>query len=115
MRPSILIDQKRYYLLDDFSEFQEGKGRHYEIDRVQIAAMLWQGDIYAFDARCPHEGGALYEGCLQNGKIVCPRHGWTFDLTTGKRDMNPLIQIACYKTIIQDGMVFVCIEKNKEI
>ena len=43
--------------------------------------------LYAIDADCPHQGAALEAGDIEevNGAacVVCPRHGWCFDLKTG--------------------------------
>ncbi len=41
------------------------------------------GVIRALDNECPHRGGPLSEGMIENGKIVCPWHAWTFDPATG--------------------------------
>ena len=43
-----------------------------------------QGDRYcALDGRCPHAGGPLSQGSIENGLLVCPWHGRAFDLATG--------------------------------
>lgn len=34
--------------------------------------------------RCPHQGGPLGEGSIENGLLRCPWHGWDFHPTTGK-------------------------------
>jgi len=36
------------------------------------------------DNRCPHQGGPLGEGSIENGLLRCPWHGWDFDPLTGK-------------------------------
>jgi 3-phenylpropionate/trans-cinnamate dioxygenase ferredoxin subunit len=42
------------------------------------------GRIYAIEDVCTHDGGALDQGTLLDEcRIECPRHGATFDLTTG--------------------------------
>lgn len=33
--------------------------------------------------QCPHRQHPLSEGSLQEGRIRCAKHGWSFDLTTG--------------------------------
>jgi len=43
-----------------------------------------QGQISALDNKCPHQGGPLGEGSIENGLLRCPWHGWDFDPTTGK-------------------------------
>lgn len=43
------------------------------------------GDRYcALADRCPHAGGPLSEGILENGRILCPWHGREIDLATGE-------------------------------
>ncbi len=43
------------------------------------------GDQYgALDNRCPHQGGPLGEGSIENGLLRCPWHGWDYDPITGK-------------------------------
>ena len=35
------------------------------------------------DNRCPHQGGPLGDGQLENGFVVCPWHGYEYDPATG--------------------------------
>jgi nitrite reductase/ring-hydroxylating ferredoxin subunit len=42
------------------------------------------GKIYAMTATCTHRGGPLDEGELDGITVICPWHGGTFDVTTGK-------------------------------
>jgi 3-phenylpropionate/trans-cinnamate dioxygenase ferredoxin subunit len=41
------------------------------------------GEIFAIEDRCSHDGGELDEGELDGCRIACPRHGALFDVTTG--------------------------------
>lgn len=40
--------------------------------------------ILAIEDVCTHDGQPLTKGCIEDGAIVCPRHGARFDLVTGK-------------------------------
>ncbi|NOY27916.1 MAG: Rieske 2Fe-2S domain-containing protein, partial [Oligoflexia bacterium] len=42
------------------------------------------GAYGALDNRCPHQGGPLGEGTIENGILRCPWHGWDYDPLTGK-------------------------------
>ena len=42
------------------------------------------GTIYALDNKCPHMGGSLVDGDLEDVTLTCPRHGAKFDVRTGK-------------------------------
>jgi phenylpropionate dioxygenase-like ring-hydroxylating dioxygenase large terminal subunit len=36
------------------------------------------GEVRAFDDRCPHRGAALSVGWVDGGCLVCPYHGWRY-------------------------------------
>src|SRR5690349_20450440 len=42
-----------------------------------------EGQFYAIDNRCPHEGYPLSEGTLKDGVLTCDWHNWKFDLNGG--------------------------------
>jgi nitrite reductase (NADH) small subunit len=42
------------------------------------------GELYALDNRCPHEGGPLAEGIVHGRHVTCPLHNWVISLETGK-------------------------------
>ena len=37
----------------------------------------------ALDNRCPHQGGPLGEGTIEDGWLICPWHGYEYDPVTG--------------------------------
>ncbi|MBT8492062.1 MAG: Rieske (2Fe-2S) protein [Deltaproteobacteria bacterium] len=41
------------------------------------------GAIYAVADACPHDGGPLSSGFIEDGRLVCARHGWEFEAGTG--------------------------------
>ena len=42
------------------------------------------GKFGCLDNKCPHQGGPLGEGSIENGLLRCPWHGWDYDPLTGK-------------------------------
>jgi 3-phenylpropionate/trans-cinnamate dioxygenase ferredoxin subunit len=41
--------------------------------------------IFGIQDTCPHAGGLLHQGhCNKKGTIICPLHGYKFDIQTGK-------------------------------
>ncbi|GFG63737.1 hypothetical protein MKUB_12270 [Mycobacterium kubicae] len=61
-----------------------GQGRAYAVDGRQIAVFrLRDGSLRALDAVCPHRGGPLADGLTDAEVVVCPLHGFTYDLQTG--------------------------------
>jgi nitrite reductase (NADH) small subunit len=54
-----------------------------EHDGVGILVLAHDGAVYAFANTCIHRDRELVKGTVFNGKLVCPGHQWSFDLTTG--------------------------------
>ena len=48
-----------------------------------------KGEVTAMDNECPHNGGPLAEGMIEEGRVICPWHGWAFDRHTGVADHSP--------------------------
>lgn len=70
-------------------EIPAGEGRAYAVDGDQIAVFkLRDGSVRALQAICPHRGGPLADGLIDETVAVCPLHGFTYDLLTGEETAN---------------------------
>lgn len=58
----------------------------------------------AFDDICIHKQRHLSEGVILNGKIVCPGHQWSYELTTGHCAARDRYQ-PTYRAEVVDGRV----------
>jgi 3-phenylpropionate/trans-cinnamate dioxygenase ferredoxin component len=68
------------------------------------------GSLYAIEDRCSHDDGPLCEGDWdqETCRVVCPRHGATFDLATGAALTLPAYQpVEVYPVQIVDGVIHV--------
>jgi len=65
------------------------------------------GVYSAMDNVCLHQGGPLGEGTIENGKVVCPWHGWQYDPQTGEVVHNRKLKVAVYPMKVEDGEVAV--------
>jgi 3-phenylpropionate/trans-cinnamate dioxygenase ferredoxin subunit len=77
--------------MDDFvkvgpaADVPPGAAKLVEVDGVRIAIFNLEGDFYAIEDVCTHDGGPLVEGdMLPGGQVRCPRHGARFDIRTGQ-------------------------------
>jgi 3-phenylpropionate/trans-cinnamate dioxygenase ferredoxin component len=67
------------------AEISPGERKLVEVDGVRIAIFNLEGDYYAIEDVCTHDGGPLVEGdILPGGQVRCPRHGARFDIRTGQ-------------------------------
>ena len=49
-----------------------------------VALFNVDGEIYALDGICSHQGGPLARGQLQGAIVTCPWHGRQIDVRTGQ-------------------------------
>ena len=62
-----------------------GEARVFLVDGRQVAVFRCRsGEVYATGAECPHRGGPLADGLVGNHSVICPLHGFVFDLRTGQ-------------------------------
>ena len=79
------------------SEIPEDTGKLIEVSGQPVALFRIGDDVYAISAICPHQGGPLDEGGLNDGIVTCPWHGWDFNVKTGACTFNSAIRVPVYK------------------
>jgi nitrite reductase (NADH) small subunit/3-phenylpropionate/trans-cinnamate dioxygenase ferredoxin subunit len=84
--------------LCDLDELREGEGKYVEIGGFRLAVFLMGGNVYAIDNECPHAGGDLAGGFIEDGCVLCPWHHWAFRLENGQLRDSPGVTITTYKT-----------------
>jgi len=66
------------------SDIPTGRVKVVVVGDRRIALCNVDGQFYAIDDLCTHDGGPLDQGELQGDVIECPRHGARFNVGTGK-------------------------------
>jgi nitrite reductase (NADH) small subunit len=61
------------------------------------------GTIRVLDGVCPHEGGPLGEGTIEEGRVVCPWHAFAFDVQTGVELDDPEFRVEVFEAKVEDG------------
>lgn len=96
------------------SELKENQGRRFLINEVDIAIFKNNEEVFAVSNNCPHQHTTvIYDGFVEDGCVVCPAHGWMFNLKTGKQPTGAR-GLDSYPVKIIDGEVFVLV-KAKEL
>lgn len=75
----------------EIQEFEKIEKKLVALDDKKILLTKVEGAYYAISNKCPHMGGSLYNGTLEDGVITCPRHGAKYDAKTGKGLGKPKI------------------------
>jgi len=96
------------------SELRENQGKRFLINDVDIAVFKVNGEIFVLNNVCPHQHtSVIFDGFVEDGCVVCPAHGWMFNLKTGKQPTGAR-GLDSYQVKIIDDEVF-AIVKAKEL
>jgi nitrite reductase (NADH) small subunit len=84
-----------------------GEGRTFELRGKRVAVFRTRaGEVFATQASCPHRQGPLADGLLGERCVVCPLHGFKFDLATGAPIGHACGQVATYPVSVgEDGRI----------
>jgi nitrite reductase/ring-hydroxylating ferredoxin subunit len=89
------------------SELPEGERKIIEANGISIGIFHHKGSWYAIRNSCLHRGGPVATGKLVDDNIICPWHGYTYDLTNGRLLMDPSARLDMYEVILDEGKIFV--------
>ena len=83
----------------------EGTGIAVSVGGREIAVFNLGGEFYAIDNTCPHRGGGLGEGAVEGENVICPLHGWEFNIKTGKLPMGE--GVGAHRVVVEGEDVLV--------
>ncbi len=73
-----------YIHVAKLAELPPGSSKLVEYGLYRIAIFNLDGELYALEDMCTHDGGPLVDGRILEGcQVECPRHGARFDIKTG--------------------------------
>jgi nitrite reductase (NADH) small subunit len=64
-------------------QLPDDRGFRVKLEEKYVALFKVNGKVYAIDAICPHAGAFLDMGYMDDHCVICPMHGWDFDVRTG--------------------------------
>ena len=113
------IKKVRHYFIDEFwrrinerpveaPELGEGEMVAARIGNRPILFVKVDGQIRAFDDRCPHKGFPLHKGTLEGHTLTCAYHGGKFDVRSGRCLKHPYETYPCRSfqvAVREDGAI----------
>ncbi len=92
------------------SDVPPGSAIAVEIKGQRLALFNIDGKFYAIDATCPHSGGPLSEGDVDETAVTCPWHGASFNLADGSVLSPPADEdVASYRVPVDGSEIMVVI------
>jgi len=87
-------------------DIQSGNCTLAEIEDTIIAIFNLDGNFYAIENICTHDGSEIASGCIVDGSIECPRHGARFDIKTGEVTAPPAYEpVETFPVQVMNGVV----------
>jgi len=88
-------------------ELEEGKMKAVRLKGKPILLLRVSGDVYAVSNVCPHEGCSFQGGILTGYTLMCPCHGWKFDVRNGQYQEIPQVKLDFFRCKSENGRIFV--------
>ncbi len=85
----------------------EGRVTSLVVDGRAVALTRCRGAVGALENHCPHQGGPVGEGSIENGWLRCPWHGYDYDPLTGIPPEGFTDAVTAYDVEERDDGVYV--------
>ena len=116
------------YRVGPVDEIPDGGGVLVVADGTEVGVFRVRGELHAYENRCSHQGGPVctgeivgrYEQMLNadrtvrgerfvdaEPRIVCPWHGWEYDLSTGRCTADRRYGLRRVPVVVRDGDAYV--------
>ena len=106
-------NKKWYKVLDNRKTLPEGRVQTVTAGHQGICLTHYKGKFSALDNACPHQGGPLGEGSIENGMLRCPWHGWDFDPCNGQSPGGHDDSIKTFEVKQEGDAIYVGLEEEE--
>lgn len=114
-------------LVGELAQFADGDHRIFRIGTLEVGVFRQGERVLAWENRCPHAGGPVCQGKIfrkveealgpdrkSHGlrfstipQIVCPWHGFEFDVATGRHPGDPKMRLRAVDVSLREGRIYV--------
>jgi len=102
-----MFEEEGFQYLCKLDELTEDSGKRFIVNDIEIAVFKINSEVFALSNVCPHQQTKLiYDGFIEDEFVVCPAHGWKFNLKTGKKDSGSN-GLQVYPVELIDDKVFI--------
>jgi pyruvate oxidase len=105
-------NQQVWYKTLDLDELPEGRVMPKAIGLHTVCMTHFEGEYAALLNKCPHQGGPLGEGSIENGMLRCPWHGWDYHPTTGSPPDGYGDCVPRFPVEVRDDGIYVAVEED---
>ncbi|MFQ5702737.1 MAG: thiamine pyrophosphate-dependent enzyme [Gemmatimonadales bacterium] len=99
----------KWHRVADLDVFPDGGVKTVAAGTKTVALTRFNGQYGALDGKCPHQGGPLGEGSIEDGALRCPWHGWDFDPITGAAPDDSHDPAITYAVEVREDGIYVAV------
>jgi pyruvate oxidase len=96
-----------WHRVADVAELADGGVKGVIAGGRPLALTCVRGRYGALDGTCPHAGGPLAQGAIENGVLVCPWHGREYDPFDGR--CEGYVPVRAYKVEVRPDGIYVAV------
>jgi nitrite reductase/ring-hydroxylating ferredoxin subunit len=85
----------------------EGEVRGVNLGGVDVVLCNVDGELFAYEDRCPHLANPLSQGVLQQNTLRCAAHEWEFDARTGQGVNPQAARLKPFPVRLDDDRIFI--------
>lgn len=101
-----LPSEAREVLVGRVEEITEGERKIVQVENLSIGVFHHKGGWYALRNSCLHRGGPVCTGPLNGDTLVCPWHGYQYNLLDGRLLADSSAALEMYEVEVRDGQVY---------
>lgn len=98
-----------WHKVAELDELAEGRVKAVAAGLVTVCLTHFEGTYAALDNHCPHQGGPLGEGSIENCWLRCPWHGYDYHPTTGVPPGGFDDGLTTYDLEVRDDGIYVAV------
>jgi nitrite reductase/ring-hydroxylating ferredoxin subunit len=73
-----------FFSLEKLINMHDGYRKQFVLNRQELLLAQHLGEHFIMQANCPHRHWPLQAAVINEGVILCKKHGMSFNLTTGQ-------------------------------
>ena len=102
-----------WHTLEPASRLRQGEVRCFRIAGRRVAVGRTARGLFAMDDCCPHAGGSLGEGMLEGDCVLCPIHGYAYDVRSGE-GLDDGEEVAVYETRLEGEVLHIRLDDDED-
>jgi nitrite reductase (NADH) small subunit len=108
------MQQDGFVLVARRGDVARDRSRVVRVGRYDVALFDVDGEVFAYENVCPHQGGPIAEGFIEGSTITCPWHAWCFDLRTGSMTIGDFARLRRFDVTTEGDAIYVASEPRED-